>query len=411
MDKIQNITCPSCSHQFDVEDVLAHKIEKQLKSQFEKEKSQLIEKMAEGQKQLDVERKIFEEKKQKENELFKAKLNKALEEKKVELKSSIKDEYELKIKTQTEELEEKRLQLRQLKEKEIEIEKMKVKMDEMAKDLELQFQKKMGDEIKSKEEVIRKRVSEENELRLKEKDKQLEDQRKLIEEMRRKSQQGSMQLQGEVQEWAIESFLTENFPFDQVEEIKTGARGGDCIQFVNTRTQQDCGKIYYESKRTKEFQPKWIEKFKSDMTKVGADIGVIVTQAYPKGETRMTQRKGIWICSFEEFKSLCHVLRDTVIRVNSEKKSQENKGDKMELLYNYLTSQEFKLHVEGIVEGFTQMHTDLQKEKNAMQRIWANREKQIQKVLENTSTMYGAIQGYAGSTVPQIGAFDLEGLA
>ena len=225
--------------------------------------------------------------------------------------------------------------------------------------------------------------------------------------MKRKSEQGSMQLQGEIQELAIEEYLMSNFPLDSIEEIKKGARGGDCVQIVQTRENANCGKIYYESKRTKEFQPAWIEKFKTDIRRIGADTGVIVTQAYPKGMDRMGLKNGIWICSFEEFKSLSHVLRDSIIKIDAVKSSQLNKGDKMEMLYEYLTSNEFKLQVEGIVEGFTQMQTDLQKEKNAMHKIWNQREKQIQKVLLNTTGMYGSIRGLAGSSVARIDSLEL----
>ncbi len=407
MDKHSNITCPNCSHHFDVEDVLASKIHQKLKSEYDQEKLSLNQKIAEQKKELEAEKNAFDEKKKRENQIFKERLEAAVQNKQSELQKSIQEEYQLKIKAQEEELQKKRQQVLDLKQKEIEIEKMQTQMQEMEKDIELKLQKQMRQQLLDREEQIRKRLSEENELRIKEKDQKLEAQKKLIAEMKRKSEQGSVQLQGEVQELAIEEYLSQQFAIDDIEEIKKGARGGDCVQIVNTRLQNQCGIIYYESKRTKEFQPAWIEKFKADMTKIGADIGVIVTQTYPKGESSMCQRKGVWICSFAEFKSLCHVLRETIIRVNAVKKAQENKGDKMELVYNYLTSQEFKLHVEGIIDGFTQMQTDLQKEKNAMQRIWSAREKQIQKVLQNTSTMYGSIQGYAGTSVASLEAFEL----
>ena len=153
-------------------------------------------------------------------------------------------------------------------------------------------------------EKITRQEAEKNELRFKELQKQLEDQKKLTEEMKRKQEQGSMQLQGEVQELAIEEWLAWPFPLDTIEEIKKGERGGDCIQVVNTRTLQNCGSVYYESKRTKNFQPSWIEKFKADMREKGADIGVLVTDVLPADMDRLGQRDGVWICTFEEFKGL-----------------------------------------------------------------------------------------------------------
>src|SRR3546814_7135406 len=177
-----------------------------------------------------------------------------------------------------------------------------------------------------------------------------------------------MQLQGEIQELAIEEWLAAQFPLDIIEEVKKGARGGDCIQVVNTHTRQCCGRIYYESKRTKDFQPGWIEKFKADMREKGADIGVLVTNAMPSNMDRMGIRDGVWICSYEEFKGICAVLRESVIQLSMVVASQENRGDKMHMLYDFLTSNTFRMQVEAIVEGFASMKNALESEKRSMQR-------------------------------------------
>jgi hypothetical protein len=225
--------------------------------------------------------------------------------------------------------------------------------------------------------------------------------------MKRKQEQGSMQLQGEVQELAIEEWLAANFPLDSIEEIKKGARGGDCIQTVNTRTSQNCGTIYYESKRTKDFQPSWIEKFKSDIRIKGANIGVLVTEVLPSDMDRMGLKEGIWICTYDEFKGLCKVLRESIVQVSNALASQENKGDKMVILYDYLTSNTFHMQIEAIVEGFTQMKIDLDSEKRSMQKSWKMREKQIEKVIDNTIDMYGSIKGIAGSAIQDIKQLDM----
>ena len=166
---------------------------------------------------------------------------------------------------------------------------------------------------------------------------------------------------------AIEEWLRDQFPLDTIQEIKKGQRGADCLQIVNNGAHQDCGLIYYESKRTKSFSQRWIDKFKADIREKNADIGVLVTEAMPKGMDRLGLREGIWICSFDEFKGLCTVLRESVIRINDAIGAQENKGDKMNMLYDFLTSNEFRLQIEAIVEGFTQMKSDLEKEKQSMQ--------------------------------------------
>jgi len=244
-------------------------------------------------------------------------------------------------------------------------------------------------------------------MRFKEVSKMLEDQKKLTEEMKRRQEQGSVQLQGEVMELAIEEWLAAQFPLDVIEEIKKGARGGDCIQTINTRTRQNCGSIYYESKRTKDFQAGWIEKFKADIREKGADIGVLVTDAMPSGMDRMGLKEGIWICSYEEFKGLCAALRESLIQISAAVASQENKGDKMHMLYDYLTGNAFRLQVEAIVEGFTQMKADLESEKRAMQSIWKKREKQIDKVTVNTIDMHSAIRGIAGNAIQSVKLLEL----
>ncbi len=181
------------------------------------------------------------------------------------------------------------------------------------------------------------------------------------------------------------------------------------MHVVNTRQRENVGRIYYESKRTKEFHANWIEKLKGDMRESAADVGVIVTEAMPGDMDRLGIRNGVWICSFEEFKGLSVILREMVVRMKQAVDAQENKGEKMEMMYHFLTSNEFKLYIEGIVEGFTQMQDDLQKERSAMMRIWKQREKQLQKVLENTAAMFGSIKGIAGSTLPDISVLELPG--
>ena len=225
--------------------------------------------------------------------------------------------------------------------------------------------------------------------------------------MQRKHDQGSMQMQGEILELAIEEWLASNFPLDNITEIKKGANGADCVQIVNTHSRANCGSIYYESKRARNFSGDWIEKFKADMRAKGITVGIFVTQAYPKGMDRMGLVDGVWICSYEEFKGLSAVIRESVIRISELTASQENKGDKMVMLYDYLISQEFKSQIEAIVEGFTQMKSDLDSEKRAMMKIWGSREKQIDKVITNTTTMYGSIKGIGGKAIGTVQALEL----
>ncbi len=217
--------------------------------------------------------------------------------------------------------------------------------------------------------------------------------------MKRKSEQGSMQLQGEVQELALEQLLKYSFPFDLVNEVGKGVKGADCIQTVRNNYGQECGKIIFESKRTKDFSEDWIEKLKADMRVLGADVAVIVTQAMPKDMNCFGEKNGIWICSFSEVKALVYVLRDLVIKVYNASKSQENKGDKMTLLYQYLISGEFSQQWKAISEGFVSMKMSIQKERDQMEKLWKVREKQLEKVLLNATHIKGSIEGIAGMDV------------
>ncbi|MDO9253886.1 MAG: DUF2130 domain-containing protein [Bacteroidales bacterium] len=411
MERETKIECPNCGTEINVNEVLSHQLEDDLKKKYA---IQLAEEKKKYDSELDLlnaQKDEFEKKKQKENELFQEKLQSKLKEERqiIEKKLKLKliEEQSEQVAIMQKELLEQSEKLKELSRSKAEIERLKREKDEMKESVMAEAERTLNQKLTEEKEKIRKTEQDRNELAIKELQKQLEDQKRLTEEMKRKQEQGSMQLQGEVQELAIEEWLAASFPLDTIEEIKKGARGGDCIQTVNTRTRQNCGTIYYESKRTKDFQPSWIEKFKSDIRDKGANIGVLVTEVLPSDLDRMGLKEGIWICTYDEFKGLCKVLRESLIQVSNAMVSQENKGDKMVLLYDFLTSNTFHMQVEAIVEGFTQMQADLDSEKRAMQRIWKMREKQLEKVINNTIDMHGSIKGIAGSAIQGIKQLDL----
>jgi hypothetical protein len=337
--------------------------------------------------------------------------NKQLKQEQQALREKITTEMKTEVSAQLnslqQELSRKSEQLKELNQTKADLMRLEREKEELRGEVILEKEREFSEKLTQERLKIQRQVDENSELKVKELQKQLNEQKGLAAEMKRKAEQGSMQIQGEVQELAIEEWLEVNFPLDTIEEIKKGARGADCLQIVHTHRQQNCGTIYYESKRTKEFQTTWIEKFKNDIREKNASIGVLVTEAMPSNMPRMGLREGVWVCSFEEFKGLSAVLRETVIKLSEAVASQENKGDKMEMLYSYLTGNEFKLQVEGIVEGFSQMQKDLDSEKRSMARIWKQREKQLQKVLLNTTHMYGSIKGIAGSAVASVALLEL----
>ena len=413
MQNQNQISCPNCGTSIDVQDILVHQLEEEIKHKFQSQIAEEKKKYEAEFEGLNKAKEAFEQKKKQENEMFQERLEKQLKEerKSIEekLKSKLQEEQSEQFKDLQKELNEKSEQIKELNRTKAEIEKLKREKGELKEAAEAEAQKKLNEVLSTEKEKIKKAEEERNELRFKEMQKQLEDQKKLTEEMKRKQEQGSMQLQGEVQELAIEEWLAAHFPLDTIEEIKKGIRGGDCIQIVNTRSRQNCGTIYYESKRTKDFQPSWIEKFKTDIREKGAEIGVLVTDVLPSDLDRMGFKDGIWICTYEEFKGLCGVLRESIIQINLAIGSQENKGDKMHMIYDYLTSPTFRMQIEAIVEGFSQMKMDLDSEKRSMQRIWKQREKQIEKVITNTIDMYGSIKGIAGNAIGTVKALELGG--
>jgi len=343
---------------------------------------------------------------------------KKLAEKEQALKNKVKEEYDLQLKAQSEELEEKRAQLLKLRENEIELVKIKRQMEEQEKEIELRLQKQMSIEIQNKEEALKKRLQEELETKQKDKDhqsdlekrellKQIEDQKKLVDEMKRKAEQGSMQMQGEILELKIEEVLGKHFPYDVIEEVPKGIRGADSIQKVYNSLQQHCGTIIIESKRTKSFTADWIPKLKADQRSISAEIAILVTETMPKGVDTFQEINGVWVCSMHELVGLVTVLRKILIKTMEVKSTQVNKGDKMELLYTFLTGDEFKDQISAIVEGFSAMRQDLDKEKRAMAAIWKRREKQIEVVTDNTINMHASIKGIAGKSIPAIQQLEL----
>jgi hypothetical protein len=379
------IKCPKCGHEFEPNEAIREEVEKELRSKaadWQRKKNE------EFQLKLEEERK---------------RLQQTLEE---NIRKTIAADFENKLRLLEQNNKENEEKLKLARQKELEFLQKEQALKNKEEEIEINIQKQLQKERERLSEEIRKIEEQkiaaketEYQLRMKELEKQLEDQKKLAEEMRRKAEQGSMQLQGEVQEIALEEMLRSTFPFDEIAEVGKGVRGADCIQIVRNNFGQECGKIIYESKRTNAFANDWIEKLKADMRSLGAEIAVIVTKTMPKEMDSFGMKEGVWICSFNEVKALAAVLRDGVIRVFNAAKSQENKGDKMHLLYDYLTSTEFAEQWKAIREGFMSMKLSIQKERDAMEKLWKAREKQLEKVLLNAAHIRGSIEGISGTDV------------
>ena len=406
-----NITCPNCGEEIDVDKVLYHKLKEEVSKEYQSQLSNAKKEFEKKEDLLKAKNTELELKERQIDEQIQNKLKEKLSVQKKELAEKIKqdldEEHEEKYNALQSELAEKSEKVKELNQAKSQIEKLKREKTEMRGEIEFEYQIKTTEILKEKQTEIAKKEAEKNELKISEKEKVIDQLKEQLSEAQRKAEQGSMQVQGEVQELGIEEWLRRSFPLDQITEVKKGQRGADCLQVINTRTSTNCGSIYYESKRTKEFQNNWIEKFRNDMRNKNAKVGVLVTDAMPKGMERMGLINGIWVCSYQEFKGLCFVLRENIIDISNAVTSQENKGEKMLMLYEFLRSNEFKLQIEAIVEGFTQMQTDLDTEKRSIQGHWKKREKQIEKVLLNTNYMYNSIKGIAGNAIQPIEQLEL----
>lgn len=393
------IKCPNCGHNFDVEEALSGQLQAHFKAEFEKKVAEQAKVFNNEKAKLEREKEEFEEKKEKENELFKEKLEQKIAKEKEKIQNQTKENFELQLKALQEENDKRKEENRELKSKELDLLKRENELKEKAEEQELNLQKQLLEKQKEIEEKGRAKEREANQLKEKEYQKQLDEQKKLIEEMKRKAEQGSMQLQGEVQELALEELLNLAFPFDNISEVPKGINGADVIQTIINTNQIECGTIVFESKRTKNFDKKWIDKLKQDQVRVKGDIAVLVTQTLPTELDRFDFVNGVWICHFNEVKSLTKVLRESLLKAQSVITIQENKGDKMELLYNYLTGNDFIQKVKRIIENYDGMINQLNSEKKATYRMWSEREKQIWVVQENINAMFGDIKGIAGNSI------------
>jgi hypothetical protein len=377
------IHCPKCNHAFEPGDSIREEVQNELRGQ-----------MKEWQKQKEIETAAL-------IEAEKKKMHADLEN---NLKKNIAAEYEAQLQQFQKNATEAETKLQVARAKEIEFLQKEQGLKTKEAELELTLQRKLIEERGKLQEQLAKEEAEkiglkeqEYALRTKELEKQIEDQKKLVEEMRRKQEQGSMQLQGEVQELMLEELLQTTFPFDKIEEVGKGVRGADCIQVVRNQFGNESGKIIYESKRTKDFANEWIEKLKSDMRTLGADVAIIVTQTLPKDMDRFGEKDGVYICTFTEVRSVALLLRNALLKIAEAKKSQENKGDKMVMLYDYLISSEFSEQWKAIREGFMSMKLSIQKERDTMEKLWKAREKQLEKVLLNAAHIKGSVEGIAGA--------------
>jgi len=410
----QTIICPFCKKEIPLTQAITQKIEADLRKHLEddfskrnndlssREEALLTKEQALAKSAQEVNKKIEEEVAQKlvlERETILK-----------DVKKKVDAENSLQMKALKEDVEAKDRQLQETQKNELLLRKQKSELESRERNVDLEVARKIDSERANIFSEASEKVAEDFQLKDKDKDKKIADLRSQIEILNRKMEQGSQQAQGEVLEIELEQMLKSAFPYDIIEPVPKGIKGADVLQKVNNPMGQYCGIIIWESKRTKGWNDDWIDKLKDDQREVKADIAVLMSITLPKEINGFAQLKGIWVTSYPLAIALAVALRGSLVEVANAKQSAVGKAEKMEAIYNYLSGTEFKQKVEAIVEAFATMHSDLAKEKAAMEKLWGKREQQIKKVMLNTARMYGDMQGIIGASLPEIKSLELKAL-
>jgi len=274
--------------------------------------------------------------------------------------------------------------------------------------LNLEIERKLAESRQAWESTLRETLTAEQDLKLKEKEKQIETMKRVIDDLKRKSEQGSQETQGEVLEIDIQSALERQFPHDEIHPVPKGMTGADLIQEVRDTSLQPCGSVIWEVKNTKHWQTAWIDKLKDDQRNAGAALAILVSVTLPEGVRGFAQLNGVWVTDLAHYPMLAVALRDQLQQVAFARAAGMGKTEKVEMLYRYLAGEEFRHKIEAIVEAFSAMRNQLDKERRAMTKQWAEREKQIERVVGSTAGMYGALQGIIGQGLAAIPALEIE---
>jgi hypothetical protein len=396
---LDKIKCPNCGEGIPISETIYRQVAEKAERDLRAKSLQQERALAEREKQLQAREETLAQQVQEQVKAATADLTAQAEQ---QARQSVSLELE-DLKRQAAEKDEK---LRAAEQAELELRKQKRALEERERRLELEAARKLDVERRKIEEQAARQIEEQYRLKDAEKDKKLRDALAVNEELRRKLQQGSQQTQGEVLELELEELLRAAFPFDQIEPVPKGINGADLIHRVHNKNGHCCGTIVWESKRTKGWSDAWIQKLKDDLRLTKGDIAVIVSEALPKEIDNFAQVKGVWITGRSCALSLAAALRCLLIEVSTTRAAAMCKNEKMEILYRYLSGSEFKQRVEAIVESFIEMQQDLQEERRVAERRWSKREKQIQRVITNTSGMYGDLQGLIGSSLHTIPALE-----
>lgn len=401
------MNCPNCGGTINVDEILVSQFKDSIKHDLEAELSNRETKFNKQKAAFEVLQQRFDAERKEIDTIVNDRVREQIQKRQEDLRNSIRDEIEaekqLQLQALEKELNKKSAQLKDLNQTKAKLEVLKREMEEAETRIILQKEKELSERLEQAKLSIKEQAQQESFLKIKEREKVIEDLKLKLEDAKRRAEQGSMQLQGEIQELEIIDILTEAHPSDGITQSKKGANAADILHIVRTATGAECGTIYYESKRTKTWSNDWVPKFKEDNLRAKADILILVTDALPKGIERYGIIDGVWICKINDVKELSLVLRYGLLKLKAVSLTQQGKETKMEQLYKYLTSEEFKNVFESILNGFKTIQESYQSEKLKMQRMWKEREKVLEQVLANSVDFYGSIKGIAGAEIPEVG--------
>lgn len=410
------ITCPSCKSEIKLTESLAAPLIEATKQQYEarlaesrKEFEKREAAITAAQKKLEQQQQDIEKTVGERVEAQRQKV--ALEE---AAKAKLLNQDELKQRDEqlaslNELLEQRDKKLSEAQKAQAELLKKERALEDEKRELELTVQKRVTDEIGVVREKAKREAEEGMQLKVREKEEQIAGMQRQIEDLKRKAEQGSQQLQGEVFELELEELLRTRFPRDEVEPVPKGEFGGDLLHRVFGPNGQHCGTILWESKRTRNWSDGWLAKLRGDQRAAKAEVALIVSEALPKGmDSSFDLIEGVWVTEPRCALPVAMALRESLVSLAAARQASEGQQTKMELVYHYLMGPRFRHRIEAIVEKFTDMQVDLDRERKTMTKLWARREEQIRLVIESTAGMYGDLQGIAGRSLGEIEGLDIH---
>lgn len=404
------ITCPNCQSQIEITEVISSQLRASIRGELETELNASRQRLKQQQEELAQRQRDLQHKVETIEEQIQTQLSQERQALERQIREKAMEDLAIEIKDRDAALARLQARVQQADQNELTFRREKRELEEKIRNADLEVERRLQEELKKVREQALREVDEQHRLKLLEKEQQVEGLRRQIEELKRKAEQGSQQAQGEVLEVALEGLLKSLFPTDSIEPVPKGVRGADVIQRVFDDNGMDCGLILWESKRTRHWSKEWLPKLRDDLRLVKASRSVLVSEQLPEHIRHFGQVDGVWIVNWACVHPVAMALREGLIAVARGRRALEGQHSKMEIVYNYLIGQEFYNRVSGIAEAFVTLRQDLETEKRAYQKYWAKREKQLERVLVNTSGLHGDLQAIIGSTLPEIKGMNLTAL-